>query len=155
MELCSLQAVLEKFAPLSLSKRLIEQGDFDNSGLLIKTHGSVSGVLCALDLSENAVREAKRVKADTIITHHPVIYYPVSEINEDEPKGKAVILAVKNGINVIAMHLNLDVAENGIDYYLCKGLKGENAVILDHMSKTEGYGREFNIEPTTLSEYEK
>ena len=58
----------------------------------------------------------------------------------------ALLLAVENHLNVISMHLNLDMARLGIDHYLAEGLGGENARILQPLLGFDcGYGREFSI----------
>ena len=136
--------VLDGFAPLRLSQLLIERGDYDNSGLLIKCNEDVNGVLFSLDLSDEAVSLAKAKGYNTIVTHHPAIYNPIKSLSVDG-QTSAVVNAVKNDINVISMHLNLDVADDGIDSILSKGLGASNAKILQPLEQDNGYGREFAI----------
>ncbi len=145
--------ILDKRAPLYLSKKIVALGDYDNSGILVKLNDNVNRVLFTLDLTEEAVKKAKLNKCDTIVTHHPAIYYPIKEISKDDMTTKALGLAVKNGLNVISMHLNLDVAENGIDYYLSLGLGAKNPKVLDFTDSYHGYGRVFDIEETQLNKY--
>ena len=64
-----------------------------------------------------------------------------------------MISAIRRGISVISMHLNLDVAREGIDYHLCKALGAKEFKILDGLCDG-GYGREFLAEGT-LSEFVK
>ncbi len=145
--------VLDKFAPLSLSKKMIENGEYDNSGILIKDHDEVGSVLFTLDLSVESVNKAKRLKCDTIVTHHPAIYYPIKDIKNDSAITKPLLLAVKYNINVISMHLNLDVANDGIDQSLCEGLGAKNYKILSYLDGEHGYGREFDIEDIKFFQY--
>ena len=51
LKIDALTAALDKRAPLSLSLKQIEQGAYDNSGLLIREHESVNKILFALDVS--------------------------------------------------------------------------------------------------------
>ena len=145
--------VLDKIAPLKYSLMQIEKGDYDNSGILVKMHDSVNMALFSLDLSTFAVEKAKRLKCDTVITHHPAIYHPVKslDINGDTA---AVALAIKYGMNVISMHLNLDVAEGGIDDGLYIGLGGKSCRFLNGLDDKAHYGREFAVSGT-LAEFKK
>ena len=63
------------------------------------------------------------------------------------------MLAIKNQINVISMHLNLDIADDGIDQRLSKGLGGENVEILDLVDDKNGYGRQADVEKISLADF--
>ena len=144
--------ILDKRAPLELDKKLIERGDYDNSGIIVRVNDNVKKVLFSLDLSEATLKKAKYFSCDTIVTHHPAIYKPLKNLSTDDYSSRLVLAAVRRGINVISMHLNLDVAENGIDASLCQGLGGAECKILDMTDEKNGYGREFSIKPRTLSQ---
>lgn len=135
---------LESVAPLSLSQKMIENGCHDNSGIIVKAHAGVERVLFALDLSTASVKRALANKCDTIVTHHPAIYYPISELSMDGDTSP-LLQAVSNGVNVISMHLNLDIADRGIDHHLCLALGGESYRILFNVDESHGYGREFSV----------
>ena len=147
--------ILEEFAPLQLSHKLQEKGMYDNSGLLVKCKNQIKKVLFCLDLTKKAVEFAKKVKADTIVTHHPAIYMPIKSLSIEDTIAAPILLAIKNEINVISMHLNLDVAKNGIDYNLCKGLGGESYKNVQNIDSCCGYGKEFKIEKQSLSDFIK
>lgn len=137
--------ILNDFAPLSISHKMIENGDYDNSGILVRCHDSVKKVLFSLDLSIWAVEKAISEGADTIVTHHPAIYSPLKSLSIIDTSSKAVVLAIKNNINVISMHLNLDLAKEGIDYYLAKGLGAKELAIIDYLDEQYGYGKQFVV----------
>ncbi len=147
LKLTELFEILNDCAPISLSQACIDGGDYDNSGILINCHDQVKKALFSLDLSLQAVAKAVAGGYDTIITHHPAIYNPIKNLNVLGDTA-SVCLAVKNDINVISMHLNLDVCKEGIDYYLAKAFGGESQVILSKLSESEGYGREFTVNAT-------
>ena len=144
--------LMEEFAPLSLSYKMIERGDYDNSGIIVENHDQVKGVLFSLDLSEEAVFRAIKEGANTIVTHHPAIYMPIKNLSSTG-ETKALLLAIKNNINVISMHLNLDVAENGIDKCLSECLGAKESVVLDVIDKNVGYGRAFKIDKISITEF--
>ena len=130
---------LEEFAPLALSRKRIEAGDYDNSGLLVDAKRDVQRVLFSLDLTaETAVRAAK-LKCDTVVTHHPAIYGPLSRITAEDP----VFFAIRHGLNVISMHLNLDYAPGGTDESLAQALGAESNGCRITENEGGGYGREF------------
>ena len=142
--MCSIKefvGVLEKYAPLSLSKKMIENGAYDNSGVIVHSGNNVKKVLFSLDLSNASVAEAERLGCDTIVTHHPAIYNPIKNLDIDGETG-ALLRAISLKMNVISMHLNLDIAERGIDQCLAEGLGGKNINVLDHVTEMNGYGRE-------------
>ncbi len=94
--------------------------DFDNPGFLIgdKTADVKSAVL-ALDCSSNTVKTAIDLGANLIITHHPVIFKGLKSIK----KGDVAYSLIENGISVISMHTNLDIAPNGVNDALAEKLE--------------------------------
>ncbi len=149
-DLTALTSLLNEYAPLELSKKMIEKGSYDNSGVIINSHPQINGVLFALDLTDKVVERAKRLRCDTIVTHHPAIYRPISQISSEDVGSSALLHAIENKMNVISMHLNLDIADTGIDYCLAEALGAKDCKILNYVDDVRGYGREFEIEPTTL-----
>ena len=75
---------VDGYAPFAISDEMVKRGEYDNSGIIIKSHDEVKAVLFSLDLSEEAVKTAKRLSCDTIVTHHPAVYYPVKSLSEDD-----------------------------------------------------------------------
>lgn len=153
--MCKIDQFIEKLqsvAPLSLSQKMIERGDYDNSGLLIKSSQKAEKILFSLDLTKRAVENAIELGCDTIVTHHPAIYNPIKSLEYDG-ENKEVLLAVKNNLNVISMHLNLDVASLGIDHFLSLGLGGKNQEILNVVDGENGYGRRAQVEEQSISQF--
>ncbi len=155
LKLDNLYAILDGYAPFEISKKIIEDGGYDNSGILIKNHDQVSKVLFSLDLSIDCVKRAKRLGVDTIITHHPAIYNPPKTLDVDSVDTAPIMLAIKYNMNVISMHINLDMAVNGIDFHLAKALGATDQKILDVMGENVGYGRRFCITQTKFSDFVK
>ena len=156
--MCDLQklfSVLDELSPIELSHKLIASGDYDNSGILVKGHNQIKKVLFSLDLTFEAIRKAKRLGADTIVTHHPAIYSPIKALDGENVISGQVLKCAEGGINVISMHLNLDVANQGIDQCLCTSLGGESYKIIEYVDELFGYGREFSVKEQTLGEYVK
>lgn len=144
----------ERIAPVALSDAFCAKYKlYDNSGIIINCGGQVTGALFSLDFSEAAVKEAVKRGYNLIITHHPAIYGGVSRIDvEKDAKSRAIENCIKNGVSVISMHLNFDVAPKGIDYYLMRGLGGKDCAVCATV-EGGGYGRAYDVEPTPVSEF--
>ena len=151
-KLSNLMTVLQELAPLSLSQKMIERGDYDNSGLIIESSEKADKILFSLDLSVEVVEKAKSLGCDTIVTHHPAIYMPVKNLSVNE-QTKSLMRAIQNEMNVISMHLNLDVASAGIDHSLALGLGGKDIEILDLIDGEHGYGRVSTVDNQTLEQF--
>ncbi|MDE6504513.1 MAG: Nif3-like dinuclear metal center hexameric protein [Clostridia bacterium] len=145
---------LEEVAPVKLSDEFCKKFNmYDNSGLIINCGGEIKGALFALDLTLNAVKKAKSLGFNLIVTHHPAIYGGVSRLDlTRDPQAKALAECIKNGISVISMHLNFDAAPQGIDYFLMRGLGGNTAEIAAEIPGG-GYGRVYEVEKTNFAEY--
>ena len=97
--------------------------DFDNVGLLVgDKDAAVTRAVVCLDCDTNTVNFAKEMGAQLIVTHHPVIFDGLKEVLS----GTVVYEAVKNGISVISMHTNLDIAEGGVTENLCAAIGLKN-----------------------------
>ncbi len=148
MKINEVLKTLECYAPLELSDKLIKQvGGFDNVGIIAGVQGEITGILFTLDLTEESIDKAKEIGANLIVTHHPAIYTPVLRLDYDK---SPLLRCVNEKIGVISMHLNLDCAVKGIDYYLAKGLGAKKQKIIYEIDKNCGYGRIFKTS-TTLS----
>ncbi len=106
---------LNSFAPVST------QCEWDNSGLLVKaSKNDVKKVLLCLDITNDVVKEAVKIGAQLIISHHPIIFSPLKRIDCDS----TVASLIKNDISAICMHTNLDIAEEcGVNTELAKALE--------------------------------
>lgn len=88
----------------------------DKIGLQLGTlHKEISNVLIALDINDEVVNEAIRVRANLIIAHHAIIFRPLSHLQTDSVAGRLYEKLIKNDIAVYIAHTNLDVAEGGVN----------------------------------------
>ena len=95
--------------------------DWDNSGLQFGSPArDVKNVFVALEPSLEAVHAAVRAGADMLITHHPLIFKPLSVIDTDSPIGAVIETAARNRLAVFAAHTNLDSAAGGVNDVLCQ-----------------------------------
>lgn len=109
--------LIEKFAPRKLAE------DWDNVGLIVGSPvGEISGIMLALDVTQEVVREAAAVGANLIISHHPVLFKPLKNIREDNPQGSLISDIIRNGMHVFCAHTNLDNAAEGVNQILAHKL---------------------------------
>lgn len=126
MNIRQLYEAIDRIAPFELSRLYCSQsGMHDNSGLLLACPKPVTGVLFSLDLSGEAIAAAEKKGYNCIVTHHPAIFSPLYSLTEES--GGDVLSCAAKGIGIISAHLNLDVAEEGIDEQLMSALGGTRA----------------------------
>ncbi len=117
---------MEELAPYGLAE------SWDNVGLLCgDPEQEIKSVLCALDVTLDAVEEAEEKGAGLVIAHHPVIFTSVSRVTEDDRTGKILREAIRAGISLICMHTNLDCANGGVNDALAAALGLEGVVNME------------------------
>lgn len=122
MKAGDIAASLEAFAPLAL------QEPWDNAGFCIGHPGQpVHGVMLGLDCTEQLLDEALERGADMIVTHHPLIFKGIRQIDPTDPTGRLVYRAVRHGLAVYAAHTNADK--------VCGGVSGRMADLLELESR--------------------
>lgn len=100
---------LDQLAPFALAE------SWDNVGLLAGNPETiVTSLLLGLDPSIRLLDEAIALGANTIITHHPLIFQPLPAVITTTPIGIFLEKALAHKINVISCHTNLDRAVNGV-----------------------------------------
>ena len=113
---------IDKIAPFNT------QEEWDNAGLLVgdKNH-TVNKIMFALDMTEDVANQAINCGVDLIVTHHPLIFKPVSEVLSNS----LIFKLIENKISIICAHTNYDKAIDGVNDILCK------TVGLDKFTKIE------------------
>ncbi len=97
--------------------------DFDNIGLLAgRLDKEVTKVLVCLDCNKNVVKEAIKIGAQLIVTHHPVIFNPIKSITDNTDAGEMLISALENNISIYSAHTNADSSPNGLTDTVCNKL---------------------------------
>ncbi len=107
---------IDTFAPFNM------QEEWDNSGLLVGDENkTVNKIIFALDITTDVINQAIRCNADLIITHHPIIFKPISNVLND----CLIYKLIQNNISIICAHTNYDKAVGGVNDILCDtiGLK--------------------------------
>ena len=122
--------------------------EWDNCGLTVGSFNKdVKKIYIALDVTNDVLEDAISFGADLVITHHPMIFNPVSEILCDS----IIYKAVASGMSFIASHTCLDKADGGVNHCLANkvGINNLKISVNDEFLK---YGE---IEPCSAEEFAK
>lgn len=85
--------------------------EWDNVGLQVGAADErCHGVLVCLEVTPDVADEAARLGANLIITHHPLIFSPLTSLRTDRPLGGLLRRLLEDGTTVYAAHTNLDAA---------------------------------------------
>lgn len=113
---------LDSFAPFRTAM------SFDNPGLLVgERQTPLQTVLFSLDITPQVVKEAHTLKAQLVVSHHPVIFDPLKQL----AKGSAPYLLAQYEIDAVCAHTNLDMAAGGVNTTLaqCLGLRNVHTLV--------------------------
>jgi GTP cyclohydrolase I len=109
---------LDGFAPFAT------QEEYDNAGLVAgDPNAQVRKILFALDATKAAVEEARRLGAELIISHHPLLFHPMQQLLYGQGEGAVLKALAASGVSLIAAHTNLDQCPGGVADSLAEALE--------------------------------
>lgn len=130
--------IIEKYAPKSSAE------SYDNVGLLVgDENAELKGIMLAVDVTREVVDEAVNCGCNLIISHHPVIFTPITNLLLDTVKGRLIADCIKNEISLYAAHTNVDNMKGNMSWWLAEAIGGTNIKSLTEA----GLGAIFDIEP--------
>lgn len=93
------------------------QEDYDNSGIIVGSYDKeVKGIIISLDATPEVIEEARERGCNVVLSHHPIVFRGLKRFNGNNYVERAVIMAIKYDIALIAIHTNLDnVLANGVN----------------------------------------
>lgn len=84
---------------------------WDNVGLLAGSmEKEVHTVYIALDATDEAIAAAVEAQADMLLTHHPLIFKGIRQVNSEDFIGRRILELIRHDMAYYAMHTNFDVA---------------------------------------------
>ncbi|HHU18472.1 MAG: Nif3-like dinuclear metal center hexameric protein [Anaerovoracaceae bacterium] len=149
MSMNELIAEIEMIAPRELEE------EWDNSGMQINMgNNEVSRVLVALEITKSLIAEAMMKGVDFIITHHPLLFNKIDQVDNNDIIGNYIIDLVKADISVYSAHTTFDEAFGGNNEYLAD-LIGLSRV--RKINNRQIYGRDQNREyiPGRIGEFQE
>jgi dinuclear metal center YbgI/SA1388 family protein len=118
--------------------------DWDNVGLLVgDEEKEISRVFLALDVTDETLAAASAFGADLMITHHPMIFGGIKQVNAGNYLGRRIIKMIKEDISCYAMHTNFDICGMADLSADCLQLSHTEVldVTFDDGERKEGIGR--------------
>jgi len=95
----------------------------DKIGLQVQSgREEINKILIALELNNEVIKEAKESGADCIITFHPLIYNPITQILESDRVGNICSELIRNSICMVSIHTNFDAFSKGTSEILANKL---------------------------------
>lgn len=124
---------LEEWAP----KEIAWQND--NVGLQVgHTNKKVKNILISLELTEEVLKYAVKKNCNLIITHHPLIFHQIKNLNLNaNSNSKLIEQLIKHEITLYSAHTNLDFAKNGVSFQLAKVLGLKNISFLKNLESNQ------------------
>jgi dinuclear metal center YbgI/SA1388 family protein len=108
-----LKAILEVLEEIVPSRAAEE---WDNPGLQVgHLSQEVEKIFISLDPTLKAVRKAFKRNAQLLLTHHNLIFRPLSSVDQQIYPGDVISEALNKGISIVSAHTNLDVVQGGIN----------------------------------------
>ena len=125
------QRTLEEWIPLATAWK------GDNSGVQVGRKDSrITNILVALDVTMEVAHEAVQRRANLIITHHPLMFYPLRSLTPDSRAGEIALYVAEQKINLYAAHTNLDHVAGGVSSVMAAKLGLQNVKILSPMRES-------------------
>lgn len=82
---------------------------WDNDGVMLESGHDVHKIAVCLDVTSANIALAKSAGADAIVTHHPLIFKPLSRLAGDSASTR-IIKCIENGLSVASFHTCLDLS---------------------------------------------
>lgn len=90
---------------------------WDNDGIMCCSDGTakIYRALVTLDVTEEVVDFAIERGFDLIVSHHPLIFKPISAIDEENHVARKLIKLIASGISVFSFHTRADKMIGGVN----------------------------------------
>ncbi len=119
MQIGEILDILDKIAPFEL------QEEWDNSGLIVGSkESSFSKIYLSLDVDSELIDSLEN--GSLLITHHPLIFKGLKQINFDKYPANIINKMIKKDISLISMHTNYDKAH--LNRYVAQTVLGYKVI---------------------------
>lgn len=97
--------------------------EWDKAGLAVgDPNANVASLLICLTVTRAVYEAARAAKANMVVSHHPLIWEPLSALRFDFPATRLCLDFAQTGIACYSAHTNLDVAPGGVNEVLAERL---------------------------------
>jgi len=124
---------LEDWAPKGIA------WEKDNVGLQVGDPNiKIKNILLSLDLNKEVIKVAQKENCNLIITHHPILYYPLKNLDFSKNQiARMIESLIKDDITLYSAHTNLDFTKHGVSYQLAKRLNLKKIKFLKNLSQNQ------------------
>ncbi len=124
---------LEQWAPPGIAWQK------DNVGLQVGSlKNKIKNIMLALELTDNVVADAIKKDCSLIITHHPLLFYPLKKIDTgNDQNSKLIKTLIQKDITLYSAHTNLDFTRDGVSFRLARQLKLKNIRFLKNLKSNQ------------------
>ena len=104
---------------------------WDRVGLQIGSpKKEVRRIMVTLEVNLKVLKEASDKAVDLIISHHPLIFKPLEEIDFESPMGAMIQKMIQEDIHLYVSHTNMDVAPLGLNSHIADKIGMNNIDVL-------------------------
>jgi len=130
MDVRELLSQIDEVIPFNLSET------WDNTGLLLGDNDMpVSKICLTLDATPEIIDQAVESNCNIVITHHPLIFNPMRNVDTSTLTGAVIKRALQKDIAIISLHTNWD--KTGLNNTLASALNLNNIRTLQPKKKEE------------------
>ncbi len=125
--------ILDLIAPPELAE------PWDNVGpqIISDSDKKISKIILCLDCCAPVIKEALKIGAELIISHHPLIFSPLSGLVSSQYPCNLIHDIIRSGISLFVMHSNLDKAAGGVNDCLARMVGLDEVVPLARQTGTD------------------
>jgi dinuclear metal center YbgI/SA1388 family protein len=139
-ELRDILNVIDELAPSHIAE------EWDNPGLQVgHVSQTVKKVFVSVDPTLEGLRSASNRDSQLLLTHHPLIFRPISHLDWGSYPGNVIYEAFKTEIAIVAVHTNLDLIQGGVNDILADLFRLQEVELLQRREDLEpehaGLGR--------------
>ena len=81
-------------------------------------------------------KEAVSMKADLIISHHPLIFYPLDTVLSSKAGEREILILAENRVAVYCAHTNYDLMPEGLNDFVAGIIGLENTEVIEEQPET-------------------
>lgn len=106
---------------------------WDNVGIQIGDPDRlVERIAFSLDPSVDTLDFASQNLCSLLVTHHPVLLHPITNLVTTQYQARIFVLAARLGIDILSLHTNFDAAPGGLNDHLARLLELRDVRVPDH-----------------------
>ena len=127
LTVADIMLILEEISPTYLAEA------WDNVGLQIGARRwPVNKIWVTLDPLSAIIKKACQENVDLLITHHPLFFKPLMNIDVGTVQGGIIAACIRNNLSVYSAHTNFDSVNGGLNDIFAGRIGLKNCRVLDY-----------------------